>query len=564
MASNFRVDNLENTGSITIASGDLIMTGGIELTGDLSLLANSHLRFNSPGENDQFVFGNNNVITLDGDLGVILKGNNYVYHNINDENANLFASSYSIFNNANSNIDFRVKGGSSNSLINADAGEDSIAIGASELNPFTTTGIGQDVLVYLSGSTGTKDSSTRGVSLVSGDLVTSGAAYLQNDLFLTGNIYMTNASGDEINWENESDFVLTAQNKIVLKVDNDGDSSNSGVQVKDSGGSIQHILYEDGRAIFNNNLNSAGSLSVRGSTDYGLVLADLTNNIIGLGAFTNTINTIPGLGSDVKVLLSGSTGTKDTPTRGVTLVSGDMVVSGTTYFPSDVVVDANTRVYFDGTGNSGFGGPYIYGNTVALNIDGDNRLSLRYDDDLYVLDSSNSNVTFQLIDSAKTSSFSEFGDDIVAFISGSKGSKDQTGSRGAILFSGDTITSGSLHIDSGIRDKFTTKSSATGTVVHDCEESTVFNHSSISANFTANFTNLNLSSGYATSLTLILNQGATAYMATGVQIAGAAQTIEWQGGSTPSGTSSGIDVVSFSIINSAGTYTVLGQSVSYS
>ena len=310
---------------------DLILTGNMETTGDISLLANSSLRFNNPGQNDQSVLGNNNVITLDGDLGVILKGNSYVYHNINDENANLFTSTYAVFNNANSNIDFRVRGGSSNSLVNADAGEDAIAIGASELNPLTTTGIGQDVLVYLSGSSGTKNSSTRGVSLVSGDLVTSGAAYLQNDLFLTGNIYMTAASGDQINWENENDFVLTAQNKIVLKVDNDGDSSNSGVQVKDSGGSIQHILYEDGRAIFNNSRNSAGSLSVRGSTDYGLIIADLTNNIAGLGSFTNALNSITGLGDDVKVFLSGSVGTKDTSTRGATLVSGDMVVSGNIY-----------------------------------------------------------------------------------------------------------------------------------------------------------------------------------------------------------------------------------------
>ena len=108
MASNFRVDNLENTGSISIAAGDLIMTGGIELTGDLSLLSNSYLRFNSPGENDQFVFGNNSTITLDADNGVILKADTYIYHNINDSLDNLFTPTYTSFNAQQDDIDFRV------------------------------------------------------------------------------------------------------------------------------------------------------------------------------------------------------------------------------------------------------------------------------------------------------------------------------------------------------------------------------------------------------------------------------------------------------------------------
>jgi hypothetical protein len=53
-------------------------------------------------------------------------------------------------------------------------------------------------------------------------------------------------------------------------------------------------------------------------------------------------------------------------------------------------------------------------------------------------------------------------------------------------------------------------------------------------------------------------------MATGLEIGGSSQTINWQGGSQPSGTTNGIDVVTFSILNASGTYTVLGSSVSYS
>jgi hypothetical protein len=162
--------------TLDLKSG-LLVTGSIETTGDISLLANKSLKFNNPGENDQSILGNNNIITLDGDLGVVVKGNNYVYHNINDENANLFSSTYTHFNNANSNIDFKVKGNSSNSLINIDAGENAIAIGAVESTPFSTVGIGQDVLNYISGSRGSKNGSSRGTTLVTGDTVFSGSLY---------------------------------------------------------------------------------------------------------------------------------------------------------------------------------------------------------------------------------------------------------------------------------------------------------------------------------------------------------------------------------------------------
>jgi hypothetical protein len=113
-------------------------------------------------------------------------------------------------------------------------------------------------------------------------------------------------------------------------------------------------------------------------------------------------------------------------------------------------------------------------------------------------------------------------------------------------------------------DSFEAKTTATGVVVHDCTTNKVFVHSSISANFTANLTNLNLAAGKATNITLILNQGATAYICNALQIGGAAQTINWQGSSSaPTGNSNKKDVMSFSILNVAGTYTVLGQLVSF-
>ena len=106
---------------------------------------------------------------------------------------------------------------------------------------------------------------------------------------------------------------------------------------------------------------------------------------------------------------------------------------------------------------------------------------------------------------------------------------------------------------------FSSIADATGVVTHDCSTGQIFNHTSIDDNFTANFTNLNLGSGKATTITLVLNQGGTAYIANAVQIQTSAQTIKWSANTVPTGNTNAVDVVSFSIFNNSGTYTVLGQ-----
>ena len=116
-----------------------------------------------------------------------------------------------------------------------------------------------------------------------------------------------------------------------------------------------------------------------------------------------------------------------------------------------------------------------------------------------------------------------------------------------------------LKIDGGVHEKFQALSNVTGTVTHDCSLGHVIFHTSPNANWTANFTNLNLSNTYATAVTLVISQGVTGYYPNVVQISGVSQTINWQGNATPTLSTNRTDVVTFSIINNSGTYTVLGQ-----
>ena len=145
---------------------------------------------------------------------------------------------------------------------------------------------------------------------------------------------------------------------------------------------------------------------------------------------------------------------------------------------------------------------------------------------------------------------------------------------GALIVSGGVGIAGTVNIgaDLGISglttltytsEKLNTKTSATGTVTHDLSTGSIFYHSSISSNFTANITNVPTTNDRAIGVTLVLAQGVTAYMSTALQIAGSAQTINWVNNSIPAGTASKVDIVGFSLIRTGSAWTVLGQYSTY-
>ncbi len=108
------------------------------------------------------------------------------------------------------------------------------------------------------------------------------------------------------------------------------------------------------------------------------------------------------------------------------------------------------------------------------------------------------------------------------------------------------------------------KSAATGTLTHDFATSDVFYHTGISANFTANITNMPTTVGRISTVTLILAQGGTGYLPTAVQIDGTGQTIKWAGNTQPTPQANKTDVVVFTLIRTAaGAWVVLGQMSSY-
>jgi hypothetical protein len=124
--------------------------------------------------------------------------------------------------------------------------------------------------------------------------------------------------------------------------------------------------------------------------------------------------------------------------------------------------------------------------------------------------------------------------------------------------SGDLTISGNTNLQQSI-EKLQTITGATGTVAHNFSLGSLFYHSSISANFTANITNVPSTNDRVIVVSLILIQGATAYIPSALQIDGTSQTINWSNGTTPTGNANKRDLVVFSLVRTSSTWTVLGQ-----
>jgi hypothetical protein len=96
-------------------------------------------------------------------------------------------------------------------------------------------------------------------------------------------------------------------------------------------------------------------------------------------------------------------------------------------------------------------------------------------------------------------------------------------------------------------------------MTYDFSTGSIWYHSSATTNFTANFTNLPTDNNRAITVSILINQGATAYIPTALQIGGVPKTIKWAGGSAV-GSSNQVDVVGFTFIRSGSDWAqVLGQ-----
>jgi hypothetical protein len=91
----------------------------------------------------------------------------------------------------------------------------------------------------------------------------------------------------------------------------------------------------------------------------------------------------------------------------------------------------------------------------------------------------------------------------------------------------------------------------------------VFYVSSMSANFTANITNLPTTANRIYVITFILVQGVTPYFINALQVAGSSVSIRWSGGTAPTATGSRQEFETIALYYSGSAWTAYGQYSSY-
>lgn len=258
-------------------SGNVGITGSLQVSsGDISILANSRIRLNNPGENDQFIYGNNASIIIDGD--------NFVY-SYADSSVSSIVGTTSPFNATNhtvtkteinqylSDVDFQVNTDDYRGTLFIDGNDNTIILGNQNFDTSPqaseVSGYGNDVKLYLSGTAGSKDTSTRGVTLIAGDAVISGTLY--------------NGSGDIIGSFDPESSTLTTLNADV-----------------------DQILINDGgvfKRIAPNNINISGFNNDSGYTTNTGTVTNVTVNA-GLDVVNGTA--VPNISLDLSELTTST------------------------------------------------------------------------------------------------------------------------------------------------------------------------------------------------------------------------------------------------------------------
>ena len=199
-------------------------------------------------------------------------------------------------------------------------GSGSTGLGSSGLPPLP----GADTHFFVSGSSGGKDSF--GVAVFGGDVVVSGSSFQEGDLSLL--------QGSRLRFNNpgQNDIFVYANSDNALRIDGDDTVhflADTGVSFTVNSNEIQ---IENTKMAINTGAADA-DFYVNTSGGFGTFFVDGGDNTVIIGNedfdVTPQASEVSGYAKDVKILLSGTIGTRGTATRGITLISGDAVVSGT-------------------------------------------------------------------------------------------------------------------------------------------------------------------------------------------------------------------------------------------
>ena len=190
---------------------------------------------------------------------------------------------------------------------------------------------GQDVAFYVSGSTSSQGTTTKGTTLLDGDVYISGS--------LRG--------PSELQFDDSSTRIF--RDGTVLKFDDASNDVKTLSQLASTGATTEHFVGVHGGSPSTSKLKTTASVAFAGASD---------NFVDGLAA--------EGVGADTFVFFSGSIGSRGTTTRGVTLFGGDSVFSGSATYLGTTTFSSLTA-----TGDVTAGGSFVANGNTVKNSNGD-------------------------------------------------------------------------------------------------------------------------------------------------------------------------------------------------
>ena len=114
-----------------------------------------------------------------------------------------------------------------------------------------------------------------------------------------------------------------------------------------------------------------------------------------------------------------------------------------------------------------------------------------------------------------------------------------------------------------IQQKTNASSAPSGTVTYDWSTGDIFYITTMSANWTANITNLPTTANRSYGIVFFLVQGGTGYYINTLQINSAQVTVVWAGATVPTPTASRTEIESFTLYYSGSAWTALGTYTSF-
>jgi len=198
--------------------------------------------------------------------------------------------------------------------------------GVIDTGKFDTSGIGNDVFLYVSGGIGEKDGSTNRISVFGGDLHISG------NLSIDG----SGGGGADTDWTESGTELRTTSSVAISTVSEFASAKGTDVYFYASGTIGAKDSSTRAVGLFGGDLHISGNLTVDGTSPggggaSGLWTADGTGTEIRVtsSVAVSTVSEFASAkGTDVFFYASGTIGAKDSSVRAVGLFGGDLHISG--------------------------------------------------------------------------------------------------------------------------------------------------------------------------------------------------------------------------------------------